>query len=419
MNPESIKSAGSMTFQQRKRLDEAFDKLSVDRKGVQCKKADIVDRCEDGPLLGLAERIPVMMAMQDGEPMVGKADWQFWADTLVKEYEPAMVDQVIAAFDVEPVGHVDGVRLVRSSRPNWDEEEMELIRCFDAFDLNHDGVLDGKEVVMMRDRDAQKFLTKHGLITQETADLVKTKKKTEKPFTRKRFLSFMAELGPEHDEEIQELIRDLKEQINFARGEMSPEELLQIGSSFGRLCLKEDDQRSSKILLSLWDPNEQAPIGAPVIAKTPSGEAKRRSKGKSKPEQFAQAHGICTFVYDDDSYQIQTPDGKFLEHDGLQRIPAADVTVYIQWEELMILAKQAKQADPEGFQRRLERMSRRSQGSHCDGDSNSSNPDAMHSMSARNLALDDSALGGAVVSSNPPPNRGTCRANCTAGCHVM
>ena len=40
MNPESIKSAGSMTFQQRKRLDEAFDKLSVDRKGVQCKKVD-------------------------------------------------------------------------------------------------------------------------------------------------------------------------------------------------------------------------------------------------------------------------------------------------------------------------------------------------------------------------------------------
>jgi len=407
-----------MTFQQRKRLDEAFDKLSVGRRGVQCKKADILDRC-DGPLLRLADQIQVMLTTQeDGEPMVGKADWQHWADALVKQYEPSMVDQVIAAFDIEPVGHVDGVRLVHSDRPDWDEEEMQLVQCFDAFDANHDGILEGKEVVAMRDRDSQKFLTKHGLITQETAELVKTKKKTGQPFTRKQFLTFVAQLGPEYDDEVGLLISDLQGQITFVRGELSAEELLNIGSSFGRLCPK-DYHRSSKlcqsILLSLWDQNEQTEIvGLTVVAKYRAENLPSKSGGDGN--QIYQAEGLALTDGSDGNYKVlsQGP-----PHNGvvLEKLNPRDLTIYISWEDLMILARKAKTHDPEEFQRRLERMSRRSQGSVAgDEESNASNPDAMVSVRAPNSTRDMPA--GTVLNSDLP-QRGTCRANCSPGCVVM
>lgn len=397
MNPESLKSTGSMIFQQRKRLDEAFEQLSVSKKGLLVRQADILKRC-DGSLAALVGEIPVMPQVANEEGvMIGKGDWQHWADNLVRDYPPSEIDQIIAALGIEPVGHVDGVRHVDSARPNWEHEESELVQCFDAFDSNHDGVLEAKEVVLLRDRDTQKFLTQNKIVTLDHAA---GKNGKSKPFTRREFLGSLAVMGPEYDEDIETLISDLKAHIDFVRGEMSNEEMLSIGTSFKNLCV--GTPHTHTILMSHFEPrpNQVPMMGAPVVCKTKAPHSKRVG------DRYIEVSGVFKAVKDDGCYAILLPDYSELA------CPRNDVVVYISWEELMILAKKTKTADPVEFQRRLERLSRRSANSNDDECDGSTLPDVNELPPGGAVLNRADAVGQKGRGANP------CRAQCT-GCSVM
>eukprot|EP00658_Telonema_sp_P-2_P056813 TRINITY_DN45266_c0_g1_i2.p1 TRINITY_DN45266_c0_g1~~TRINITY_DN45266_c0_g1_i2.p1 ORF type:complete len:407 (+),score=81.26 TRINITY_DN45266_c0_g1_i2:263-1483(+) len=406
MNPHPLQSTADMTLAQRKKLDLAFEKLSVRRNGVQVRQADILSKCT-GPLAPIVGNLELMITEQDGDPMVGKRDWEQWADDLVRDYAPSDVDTVIGALGVPPVGWVPGVSYAPSVRKHWQQEEKDLVECFLAYDSDFDGVLSGREVVSMRDRDTQKFLTRaidgQQLLRLEHTHL--TEGKSHVPLTRADFLGFFANLGAEYDEDVSGVITDLQGQIEFMRGDLSAGERHTIESSFRRLCCDQEraaspsfDHRAHTIPIREFDPEVEAPRGSPVILRTSQPS---RKKGQKRVREIP---GLFNRLVDEDRCEIVV-DGKVMTV-GLE-----EVTIYISWEELMILAKQAKQTDLEQFQRSLERMARRSQGSKDDQGSSTN----MSEITAPGTTLGMRELGAAPENSKLR----TCRTNCVAGCQIM
>merc|ERR1711865_436703 len=210
---------------------------------------------------------------------------------------------------------------------------------------------------------------------------------------RHQLLQWAAQLGAEYDADIAALIEDLRTQIDFARGELSEEEEEVICKGFRRLCSKPfpkdwppPDPRHPRMLLQDFDPEGEAPNGAPVYCLTKAS----RKGSRTKPVE-----GVFDSQLPNGMYQIVVNDKVLVVHPD-------QVTVYINWEELMIMSRIAKCNSPQQFQSNLERLSNRH---------HEEKRGTQETITTLPLDRENSVIA--------PNDRTNCRANCAAGCSIQ